>query len=250
MVIYFSGTGNSKFIANVLGEKLGDTVVDGTAYIKRWEEPDFNSDKPYIFVAPIYAWRFPRVFQNWIKKGNFGENKKAYFVLTCGGSTGSAERHIRKFSKKMGIEYMGSGKIVMPDNYILMFDTPTEREIEVLMKSSRRDAEKIAEKISEGETLPRIKGGLGGWILSGIVNSCFYKFSTGAKKFRTTGNCIACGKCVENCMLNNIKLVDGKPVWSKNCTHCMACISKCPTGTIEYGKRTEGMRKYVCPEEK
>ena len=52
---------------------------------------------------------------------------------------------------------------------------------------------------------------------------------------RATDACIGCGKCVELCPLNNIRLENGKPVWGKHCTHCMACICYCPKEAIEYG---------------
>ena len=58
--------------------------------------------------------------------------------------------------------------------------------------------------------------------------------------------CIGCGKCEKACPLNNIKLVDHRPVWGKRCTHCMACICRCPKEAIEYGKHSEGLPRYVC----
>ena len=73
--------------------------------------------------------------------------------------------------------------------------------------------------------------------MSGPVNPVFYRFFVKADAFRATGACIGCGKCVELCPLNNIHLENGKPVWGKNCTHCMACICYCPKEAIEYGKR-------------
>ena len=39
---------------------------------------------------------------------------------------------------------------------------------------------------------------------------------------------------MERCPLNNIRLENGKPVWGKHCTHCMACICDCPKEAIEY----------------
>ena len=32
------------------------------------------------------------------------------------------------------------------------------------------------------------------------------------------------------------------------CTHCMACICRCPSEAIEYGKHSIGKPRYVCPE--
>jgi NAD-dependent dihydropyrimidine dehydrogenase PreA subunit len=48
--------------------------------------------------------------------------------------------------------------------------------------------------------------------------------------------------------MNNIKMVDAKPFWGNNCTHCMACINRCPADAIEYGKGTIGKPRYKGPE--
>jgi MinD superfamily P-loop ATPase len=81
-------------------------------------------------------------------------------------------------------------------------------------------------------------------LASGIVNAAFYKFIIGDKKFYTTDKCVGCGKCAESCVLNNITLENGRPVWHGHCTHCMACICGCPTEAIEYGKHSVGLRRY------
>ena len=46
------------------------------------------------------------------------------------------------------------------------------------------------------------------------------------------------------CQENNIKIVDKKPVWAENCTHCMACIGNCPVEAIGYGKMTDIKTPY------
>ena len=80
--------------------------------------------------------------------------------------------------------------------------------------------------------------------MSGPVNPAFYRFFVKADAFRATDVCIGCGKCVELCPLNNIRLENGKPVWGKHCTHCMACICYCPKEAIEYGKKSKGKPRY------
>lgn len=62
--------------------------------------------------------------------------------------------------------------------------------------------------------------------------------------FTVSDACIGCGKCVQLCPLNNIRLDKDKPVWGSNCTHCMACICYCPKEAIEYGKRSVGKPRY------
>lgn len=54
-------------------------------------------------------------------------------------------------------------------------------------------------------------------------------------------SCVGCGLCERVCPLGNIALEGGKPAWRGTCTHCMACICRCPAEAIEYGKHSEGL---------
>ncbi len=246
MILFFTGTGNSRYIAEQMAEILDDDIADAAKWIKAGEYPTFTSKKPYVFVAPTYAWRLPRIFRAWIKKCRFGGNGKAYFVLTCGGEIGAAGNYIEKFAAKIDFEYMGTAEVVMPENYLVMFEPTAEQEDASVFQSATAHTEKLCRKISNGRAFDKVKIPFIGYLQSGIVNRSFYTFYVGAKKFYATDACISCGECAENCMMNNVALKDGKPVWGKDCTHCMACICKCPVEAIEYGKKTKGRRRYVC----
>ncbi len=250
MIIYFTGTGNSKYLAKILEGELRDEVIDAALCIKNGQFSSFSSDTPYVFIAPTYAWRTPRVFDEWIKKCTFNGSKKAYLVLDCGGDVGNAGAYAKKFFASIGLNYMGIAEVVMPENYIALFSAPSIEKEKELLSLAKEKALTLVPYILQEQEFPPVKVGLTGKINSSLVNVLFYKFSVSAKNFYVTDKCVSCGKCVENCMLNNITLVNGVPKWGKECTHCMACISKCPVCAIEYGKHTIGLRRYVCKEEK
>ena len=48
----------------------------------------------------------------------------------------------------------------------------------------------------------------------------------------------------KSCPVGNIRLVDGHPVWGKQCIHCMACLHFCPRKVIQYGKATQKKGRY------
>ena len=75
-------------------------------------------------------------------------------------------------------------------------------------------------------------------------NPVWCKYKLTAKAFYTKENCLGCGKCEKLCPLNNIKIIEKKPVWGTKCTHCMACIGNCPTNAIEYGTITREKEPY------
>ncbi len=247
MIIYFTGTGNSRYLADILATQLGDSALDASRLIRSGEHPDFESDKPYVFVSPVYAWRLPRLFEKWLRTCSFAGNKQAYFILNCGSEIGAAGNYIEKLCKQTKLVFMGTAEVVMPDNYIVMFDASAKEEAEGIIDKAREQMLRIAEQIETQAKFDRVKSTLLGHIYSSIVNPCFYTFYIRTSKFYATDACINCGKCTNACMLNNISLKNGKPVWGKDCTHCMACISGCPVEAIEYGRNTKGRRRYVCP---
>lgn len=103
----------------------------------------------------------------------------------------------------------------------------------------------LARRVAEGLEMPLYD--LNACIKAGdtaSVNPAFYRFFVKADAFRVTDACTGCGRCVELCPLNNVHLKNGKPVWGKNCTHCMACICYCPKEAIEYGKKSKGKPRY------
>ena len=52
MIVYFSGTGNSRYAAALLADRLGDDLLDAGAWIKEKKRADLTSDKPWVFVGP------------------------------------------------------------------------------------------------------------------------------------------------------------------------------------------------------
>jgi len=248
MVVYFSGTGNSRCCAEVLARELDDKLLDSAQFIKNGIAAELISDKPWVFVSPVYAWRMPKVFEEFIRSAHFDGAKKAYFLLTCGSEIGAASEGVRALCEEKGLEYMGTCPMVMPENYLAMFDVPNAERSRRLVKIALNRTEKRAGDIASGKPFTERKIGVKDKLLSCFINWGFYNYAIGDKKFRSTDKCIGCGKCVEKCPLGNIELVEGKPAWKGNCTHCMACISYCPTEAIEYGKTSIGKRRHRCEE--
>ena len=67
MILYFTGTGNSRYLARLLAKELDDTIVDIATYTKKNEGGDFVSDKAFVFVVPTYASYIPVVVEEFLK---------------------------------------------------------------------------------------------------------------------------------------------------------------------------------------
>lgn len=247
MILYFTGTGNSEFVARRIAEQIGDDAVNLLEKIRTEDYSRIRSEKPFVFVVPTYAWQIPHIVRDWIEHTKFGGNRKAYFVMTCGASIGNAGGYIEKLCLKKGFNYMGCAKIVMPENYIAMFKVAEKDEAIKIIEKALPSVDAVIDVIKQGEHIPEKKITAVGKLSTTLVNKIFYPAFVHAKKFYTTEDCISCGKCVNVCPMNNIELTDGRPVWQENCTHCMACICKCPAEAIEYGKKSKGQPRYQCP---
>ncbi len=77
MIIYYTGTGNSRFIAEAAADFLVDEVTDARPYIKSYKAGTFTSTTPYVFCSPTYAWRLPLVFSRFIEESHFAGSKEA-----------------------------------------------------------------------------------------------------------------------------------------------------------------------------
>ncbi len=246
MVLFFTGTGNSEYCARFIADRLGEECFDLAERIKKKDFSSLESEKPWIVCAPTYAWRIPAVVTEFLEKAELKGSKDMYFVMTCGGQIGKADKYNLELCNKIGKLCKGTAKVKMAENYLAMFEVTTEGEEELLMKDACENLEGISALIKKGESLPAVKEGAIGALLSGKVNEMFNKFYLRDDKFTVKENCISCGLCEKKCPLGNVEMKDGKPIWKGNCTHCMACICNCPVEAIEYGKKSAGKRRYLC----
>ena len=248
MVVYFSGTGNSKFCAKALACGLQDDLLDAGHYIRHQIAADLISGKDWVFVSPTYAWRLPRIFEAFIRSGSFMGSTNAYFVMTCGDDIGNAGQYIEALCEEKGLNFRGVYPVVMPENYIAMFEVPTKDEAEAIIAQAQPVLATVASLILSGEAFPCRHIHAKDKLKSGSVHDIFYKNFVKARDFYTTDGCVSCGKCAERCVMGNISLENGKPVWGDVCTHCMACICGCPVEAVEYGKKSIGKTRYWCRE--
>ena len=61
MILYFSGTGNSRYIAEVINSVIEDKLVSINECLKN--NLIVSLEQQYIIVCPTYAWRIPRVVE-------------------------------------------------------------------------------------------------------------------------------------------------------------------------------------------
>lgn len=246
MILYFTGTGNSRYIAKRMKEKTSDDMICINDRIKRKDTGSIAVSGDLIIVTPTYAWQIPTLVKEWLLQTTFVDVEHVWFVMNCGDSIGKADRHNQELCVKKNWTYMGTEQIVMPENYIVMFPVPDEKEAGKIIEAAEPAIEQAISCIQMTKKFPDRKGHFWDGLLSGLVNRLFYPLFVKATPFYVKDSCIGCGKCVSLCPLNNIRLEKEKPIWGSECTHCMACICSCPKEAIEYGKKSKGKPRYYC----
>ena len=244
MIFYFSGTGNSNYVAKRIADALGDALVNLNDRIKASDTSLVETGERVIIVTPTYAWRIPRVVRDWLLKTELRGARLAWFVMTCGSEIGNADKYNRELCAEKAISCMGTAQIVMPENYIAMFSAPQADEARQIVAKAEPSIDRAIAAIQSNQSFAPTRNNLYDRFMSGPVNPIFYKFCVKADAFTVSDTCIGCGQCAKRCPMNNVTLKDGKPVWGRNCTHCMACICYCPVSAIEYGKKSVGQPRY------
>ena len=76
MVVYFSGTGNSKYVAERIAGSLQEKLICMNERIKSGDTGSVKTGENLVVVVPTYAWRIPRVVSDWIGQTEFvGEER-------------------------------------------------------------------------------------------------------------------------------------------------------------------------------
>ena len=96
MVFYFSGTGNSRYIAQQLSEQLSDELVSMNRLMRQRKldpytaQYAFTSEDPFVVVCPTYCWHVPKVVEEFL----LGFVRNAQCTLHIRQLTGSNSHHI------------------------------------------------------------------------------------------------------------------------------------------------------------
>lgn len=246
MVLFFSATGNTEFIARQLALKLGDECLNLLDRVKRGDHSPLHSEKPYIICAPVYVCEMPRFLAAYLKEQTFTGSREVYFIFTSGGYAGISGQLAKAMFRKKKMRYLGHAEFKMPRNYVANDHYPMlpPEQVKERILNSCRKLEEVAADIQAGRKLKARHIWLFETVITVPFNPVWSKLKYKTEDFHITEGCVGCGKCERLCPLNNISLKDRKPVWGQECTHCMACIANCPTEAIEYGTISQTKEKY------
>lgn len=241
MIFYFTGTGNSLYVAQKLQEVDGGELIN---IAKALNEKNFNYNpekgEKIGIIFPVYYWGLPTIVAEFINKLKLesDETPFIYTVITCGSVARNADKYLANLLKTKNLRLNSSYSVKMPSNYIILNNTPNKENIISSLYSAEDQIGKIIESIKNNKEGYFAKHGFI-TVFSFFVYK-LYGIARKTKKFYTTEECENCGQCEKVCPSQVIQMQDRKPKWiERKCSHCTACINRCPSQAIEYGNSTK-----------
>lgn len=243
-IYYFSGTGNSLSVAEKLAGLLNGTTI-GIASVT--EKSIDCKDQVVGVVFPVYMYRPPRLVAAFLKR--LANPKYLFLVAVNGGDPGDALAFSENLLKGKGVRMAAGFEVKLPDNYVPFGGPPSEEVQAELFRDAEERLAVIKRVVTSMEThRERIPSWFKTRIYPGLWYALGYWAIPGSdKRYWLNDNCTACKICERVCPVNNIKLVDDKPTWQNHCEQCMACLQWCEEEAIEFGKKSQGVKRYQNP---
>lgn len=250
MIYYFSGTGNSEWVARKLASLLGEQLISiAEAMAQGNYRYALQPGEKIGWVFPTYSWGPAPIVTEFIAKwhidGYCPNETYCYLVTTCGDEVGLAPQ---MWQQALGTYIIGNAtfSVQMPNNYILLpgFDVDSAE----LEQQKKHDAiarvEHIAKMIEGTACVNDVVVGSWKRLKSKLIYPLFKKYYTSDKGFRTDEKCNGCAFCEKSCPMHNIEMHSGKPTWKGNCAMCLSCIHRCPKRAIQFGSITRNKGRY------
>ncbi|WP_424357561.1 EFR1 family ferrodoxin [Methanocella sp. MCL-LM] len=246
-IYYFTGTGNSLYVARAVAQKLGDCKLVNMAKPDSEQAIEDNSDT-VGFVFPVFYGNMPVIVQNYVKKLKLSPEAYVFSIVTVGGEAGASNHELDKLLRANGSHLSAGFSLIMPDNAYIWINlvTPAEKREQVL-KAADAELAKIIEALQKKEQVVSKENALK-WRALGSLSSTFAeKIYRLPRRYHTTDKCSGCGTCTKLCPVNNVTLADKKVTWGSNCTHCLACFHWCPRQAVEIGGKSADIARYHHP---
>ncbi|MCL1995614.1 MAG: EFR1 family ferrodoxin [Defluviitaleaceae bacterium] len=233
LTLYFSGTGNTKYIANLFSKHMGAKTLSIES------DADFaneiKSHDTIAFCYPIYGSRVPRIMREFATKYMDDiKGKKIVILVTQWLFSGDGARVFTDLFKDHPCDVIYAEHFNMPQN---ICNTPflkpvSKRKMQKFKRAARFKMARVSKQIKRGIVKKHGFSKLSAWagsIQGNPWQGLEQKVKNGVKIW---DECTACNLCVKICPMKNLKNKEGKIHQLNNCTVCYRCVNRCPEKAI------------------
>lgn len=245
MILYFSSTGNSKYVAERLAAALDDVCE---SVEKQGPRLLLDEGESLGIVSPTNWWGLSVLIREFIDKMELtaSGNNYVYLVTTYGTSPGFSAEQAKRMLAARGVKLDAAFSVKMPDNWTPLFDVSNKEAVAAQNKKAEDYIEALISRVKAREKGNHQDARKGYWLHRFADAYLYYERQT--KFFKVEEQCIGCGLCAKKCPVQAIELRDKKPVWIKDrCALCLGCLHRCPKFAIQYGKNTKKHGQYKNP---
>ena len=266
MIFYFSGTGNTRWVATQIADAIGEELLYIPDLIRENRYAfSLRKDERIGFCFPTHGWQPPRIVREFIRRMTISlfrppltpQMPYCWALTTCGDNMGEAMTILNKelarvrvsgLEEKEPLQAESLFSVIMPESYVCLpfMSTDSEEKEAQKIDVASHQVSRIATLIKECRRgIVELEQGATPRIYSYVIGGYFNKRMITDKKFMVDEEvCIRCGKCAKVCPVDNIK--GTPPSWLHNgkCTSCLACYHYCPVHAINFGNITRKRDQY------
>jgi ferredoxin/flavodoxin len=237
-LIYFSGTGNTRKIKNVIKDKLINlnNEIEEFNLANRNIRQNLNEFEEYdgiIFGFPIYYWRAPRLVRDWLKTKDGKFHRCSVFFTYGGVHTGISHYNIKQLLESNNFIMVASAEFLARHTFNVagfhfMEDRPNDEDFKVAREFASISFDKFFKKEVNTLTfdLPLKKS-------DEEVDKIEMTFRRATPTpFIDLKLCTKCGICEKYCPTDAMEIIKGK-ARRKDCIRCLRCLSNCPENAIK-----------------
>ena len=245
-IYYYTGSGNSLWVARTLAAQLGETELTPMADQKG--PVDVSGAERVGLVFPVHMWGSPPLVRDFVARLTAEGDTWFFAVAVNAGAVAATLIDLKKRLRRQGHVLASGFSVTMPSIYLPFGDIVSEEKQQEMFLKAEEKIGTIAGQLEEHRVLEVEKGPLWQNLLFGGLNSLvIHQVPRMDRSFFADEKCTSCGICVKVCPVHNIVLTEGRPEWLHHCEQCLACLHWCPEEAIQYGKSTVGRKRYHHP---
>ena len=247
LILYFSGTGNTQYIAEKFSQKMTASCYSIEASV------DFESliskACTIVFCYPVYGSCVPMIMREFVKKYKaLLKGKKLVILCTQNLFSGDGARVFIDLLDDTTYQVIYAEHINMPNNICNLFFYPLSNNKKVKRYFDKADIkiQKISDDIQNNVIKKRGFNEFSRFL--GFITQRVY-FQKGEqlamKDVRINENCITCMLCVNICPMKNLTVIDERIQQRERCTLCYRCVNACPKKAITVLTHGNVKRQYL-----